>query len=98
MGLLRYLLASIVGQNPMAILYTYMGSTLRSMEDVMSDQTSQVTGYLILSGQVEFLLLLHCLCFYLYIKMVSHITRQEPSYSYRYLELKQIEESYFQVL
>ena len=48
-----YLLASVLGLSPMAGLYCYMGSTLRSMEDVLTDQSNQITGYCILGGQVS---------------------------------------------
>lgn len=48
-----YLLASIAGLSPMAGLYCYLGSTLRSMEDVLTDQSNQLTGYFIFGGQVS---------------------------------------------
>ncbi|KAK7469593.1 hypothetical protein BaRGS_00036383 [Batillaria attramentaria] len=54
MGQIRYLVASLVGLIPMAVLYCYVGSTLRSMEDVLSDHDNQFTGYLILGGQILF--------------------------------------------
>ncbi|PVD21483.1 hypothetical protein C0Q70_19656 [Pomacea canaliculata] len=50
-GHLEYLLASAVGLAPMAALNCYMGSTLRTMEDIMTDQTNQWTGYFIFIGQ-----------------------------------------------
>ncbi|KAL8588666.1 hypothetical protein ACOMHN_001983 [Nucella lapillus] len=49
----RYVVASVLGLCPMAALYCYMGSTLRSMEDVLTDSSSHLTGYLILGGQVS---------------------------------------------
>ncbi|KAK7115069.1 transmembrane protein 64-like [Littorina saxatilis] len=55
-----YLLASIAGLSPMAALYCYMGSTLRSMEDVLSDQSNQLTGYCIFGGQMLFTVALLC--------------------------------------
>lgn len=50
----QYLLASMVGLVPMAALYCYMGSTLRSMEDVLTNQDKQLTGYFIFGGQMLF--------------------------------------------
>ncbi|XP_076470043.1 transmembrane protein 64-like [Babylonia areolata] len=55
-----YVMSSVLGISPMAGLYCYMGSTLRSMEDVLGDTSSQLTGYLILGGQMVFTALLAC--------------------------------------
>ncbi|KAJ8302603.1 hypothetical protein KUTeg_018999, partial [Tegillarca granosa] len=44
--LLKYCSASAIGLSPTTILNCYMGTTVRSMEDVLSDE-SQTTGYII---------------------------------------------------
>ncbi|ESO94959.1 hypothetical protein LOTGIDRAFT_74287, partial [Lottia gigantea] len=48
----KYCAASLVGLLPMAVLNCYMGSTLRSMDAVLTDESSQVTAYLVLGGQI----------------------------------------------
>ena len=50
--MLKYSAASAVGLGPTAILNCYMGSTLRSMEDVLSDGSNATTGYIIFAIQV----------------------------------------------
>lgn len=48
-----YCAASTIGLLPTTVLNCYMGSTLRTMSDVLTDQSNQTTGYLILSVQVS---------------------------------------------
>ena len=48
----KYSTASAIGLAPTAILNCYMGSTLRSMEDVLSDESSATTGYIVFAVQV----------------------------------------------
>ncbi|XP_061198393.1 transmembrane protein 64-like [Saccostrea echinata] len=50
--LLSYCAASTIGLLPTTVLNCYMGSTLRTMSDVLTDQSNQATGYLILSVQI----------------------------------------------
>ncbi|CAC5357415.1 Transmembrane protein 64 [Mytilus coruscus] len=50
--LLKYSAASAIGLGPTAVLNCYMGSTLRSMEDVLSDGSSATTGYIIFAIQI----------------------------------------------
>lgn len=47
-----YCAASTIGLLPTTVLNCYMGSTLRTMSDVLTDQSNQTTGYLILSVQI----------------------------------------------
>ena len=47
----RCLLASVVGLTPTQLLNTYMGSTVRNMQEVLSNKAD---GYIILSGQIVF--------------------------------------------
>lgn len=51
-SLIKYSAASAIGLGPTAILNCYMGSTLRSMEDVLSDESSATTGYLVFAVQI----------------------------------------------
>lgn len=60
MNLVGYLGASLAGLSPMAFLYCYMGSTLRTMEDVLYDQGNQATGWFIFGGQMLFTVALLC--------------------------------------
>lgn len=53
--MLKYSAASAIGLSPTAVLNCYMGSTLRSMEDVLSDGSSATTGYIIFAIQVNIL-------------------------------------------
>merc|ERR550519_897853 len=48
----RYILASVIGCLPSQILNAYLGSTLRSMEEVMSSEETKKTGYILLMSQV----------------------------------------------
>ncbi|XP_071116554.1 transmembrane protein 64-like [Haliotis cracherodii] len=50
----KYCLASVVGLLPMAVLNCYLGSTLRSMEDVLGDGSNKTTGYFIFAAQLLF--------------------------------------------
>lgn len=51
-ALFKYSAASAVGLGPTAILNCYMGSTLRSIEDVLSDESNATTGYIIFAIQI----------------------------------------------
>lgn len=51
MDLWRCLLASVIGLTPTQLLNTYMGSTVRNMQEVLSNKAD---GYIILSAQVVF--------------------------------------------
>nr|XP_022338199.1 transmembrane protein 64-like [Crassostrea virginica]XP_022338200.1 transmembrane protein 64-like [Crassostrea virginica]XP_022338201.1 transmembrane protein 64-like [Crassostrea virginica]XP_022338202.1 transmembrane protein 64-like [Crassostrea virginica]XP_022338203.1 transmembrane protein 64-like [Crassostrea virginica] len=51
-SLWSYCAASTIGLLPTTVLNCYMGSTLRTMSDVLTDQSNQATGYLILSVQI----------------------------------------------
>ena len=51
----KFFLASVMGLLPTQILNTYMGSTVRSMQEVLADR---VDGYIILGVQVVFSLVL----------------------------------------
>lgn len=48
----RYLAASAIGCLPSQLLNAYLGSTLRSMEEVMDGEETKTTGYLLLVSQV----------------------------------------------
>ncbi|XP_059469164.1 transmembrane protein 64 [Neocloeon triangulifer] len=47
-----YLLASATGLFPTQVINVYLGSTLRSMEDVLSDESTASTGYLVFAVQI----------------------------------------------
>ena len=49
----KYLLASMLGLLPTQGLHAYIGSTLRSMEDVLTDEADRTTGYIVFSTQVS---------------------------------------------
>lgn len=51
----QFFLASIFGLLPTQVLNTYMGSTVRSMQEVLTDR---VDGYIILGVQVIFSIIL----------------------------------------
>lgn len=50
-GLWRCLLASVIGLTPTQLLNTYMGSTVRNMQEVLSNKAD---GYIILCAQIVF--------------------------------------------
>ncbi|KAL4235080.1 Transmembrane protein 64 [Mactra antiquata] len=52
--LVSYVSASTVGMLPTAILNSYMGTTLRSMNDILTDETNQTTGWIVLIIQILF--------------------------------------------
>lgn len=52
--LLKYVAASTVGLMPTAVLNCYMGTTLRRMEDVFTDEKNQATGWIVLIVQILF--------------------------------------------
>jgi hypothetical protein len=47
-----YLTASATGLFPTQVINCYLGSTLRSMEDVLTDDSTASTGYLVFAVQV----------------------------------------------
>lgn len=51
--LASYVAASTLGMLPTAILNCYMGTTLRSMNDILTDETNQTTGWIVLVVQVS---------------------------------------------
>ena len=62
-SLQRYVTASAGGMLPCQSLHAYIGSTLRSMEEVVSSSSSSTAAYIVFSGQVcdhILLILLHC--------------------------------------
>jgi protein maelstrom len=52
MGVVRYLSASITGLMPTQVLNSYIGSTLRSMEEVLTDSSNTLTAYIVFSIQL----------------------------------------------
>ncbi|KAL3858957.1 hypothetical protein ACJMK2_009202 [Sinanodonta woodiana] len=52
--LLSYIAASVMGLLPFAFLNCYIASTLRSMEEVLTDESNQTTGYIIFIVQIMF--------------------------------------------
>lgn len=52
--LLSYVAASTLGMLPTAVLNCYMGTTLRSMNDILTDETNQTTGWIVLVVQILF--------------------------------------------
>jgi len=62
-SLQRYVTASAGGMLPCQSLHAYIGSTLRSMEEVVSSSSSSTAAYIVFGGQVcdhMLLILLHC--------------------------------------
>ncbi|WAR12133.1 TMM64-like protein [Mya arenaria] len=53
-SLMSYVSASTLGMLPTAILNCYMGTTLRSMNDILTDETNQATGWIVLVIQILF--------------------------------------------
>jgi len=51
-SLLRYIAASAGGMLPCQILHGYFGSTLRSMDEVVSSTSSSGAIYVVFAGQV----------------------------------------------
>ncbi|XP_046396826.1 transmembrane protein 64 isoform X1 [Ischnura elegans] len=51
-GSVKYILATMVGLLPTQAINVYLGSTLRSMEDVLSDETTAFTGYIVFAVQI----------------------------------------------
>ena len=51
--LTSYVAASTLGMLPTAVLNCYMGTTLRSMNDILTDETNQTTGWIVLIVQVS---------------------------------------------
>lgn len=55
-----YVAASSLGMIPTAVLNSYMGTTLRSMNDILTDETNQTTSWIVLSVQILFTIALSC--------------------------------------
>ena len=53
----RYILASVIGLIPTQTLNVYIGSTLRSMEEVLTNSENMLAGWLILLVQLVITLL-----------------------------------------
>lgn len=51
-GFSRYMLATALGLLPTQIINVYLGSTLRSMQDVLTDDNTATTGYVVFCVQV----------------------------------------------
>ncbi|ELT96891.1 hypothetical protein CAPTEDRAFT_23698, partial [Capitella teleta] len=54
----RYIMASMLGMLPSQGMHAYIGSTLRSMEEVISDSGSSATAYAVFIGQLLMAVLL----------------------------------------
>lgn len=54
MGGIRYHIASALGLLPAQIINIYLGSSLRSMQDVLEDRSTAATGYIVFCFQVYF--------------------------------------------
>lgn len=52
MSLGRYVFASALGLVPTQIINVYLGTTVRSMEDVLDDEATAATGYAVILAQV----------------------------------------------
>lgn len=55
----NYLVASSVGLLPTQLLNSYLGTTLRTMEDVIAEQS--ISGYFVFSLQVSWWLWICCI-------------------------------------
>ena len=53
-GGLRYHIASAIGLLPAQVINVYLGSSLRSMQDVLEDKSTATTGYIVFCFQVRF--------------------------------------------
>lgn len=51
--MVRYLAASVTGLAPTQVLNSYIGTTLRSMEEVLTDSSNTITAYVIFFVQVS---------------------------------------------
>lgn len=54
MGGFQYHLASALGLLPAQIINIYLGSSLRSMQDVLEDKSTAATGYIVFCFQVYY--------------------------------------------
>ena len=63
-SLQRYLPASVGGMLPSQSLHAYIGSTLRSMEEVVSSSSSSSTAYIVFGGQVCDCVFCYCVGYY----------------------------------
>lgn len=53
MGGIQYHVASALGLLPAQIINIYLGSSLRSMQDVLEDRSTAATGYVVFCFQVS---------------------------------------------
>lgn len=51
-GVGRYMMATALGLLPTQVINVYLGSTLRSMQDVLTDDNTATTGYIVFCIQV----------------------------------------------
>ena len=49
----QYMVATALGLLPTQVINVYLGSTLRSMQDVLTDDNTATTGYIVFSVQVK---------------------------------------------
>ena len=70
----QFILASVLGLLPTQLLNTYMGSTVRSMQEVLTDR---VDGYIILGVQVAFSLVLMLYLLNKARRELAKLTRQQ---------------------
>lgn len=54
-GVSQYMVATALGLLPTQVINVYLGSTLRSMQDVLTDDNTATTGYIVFSIQVTLL-------------------------------------------
>ena len=47
------MVATALGLLPTQVINVYLGSTLRSMQDVLTDDNTATTGYIVFSVQVK---------------------------------------------
>jgi len=52
-GVSQYMVATALGLLPTQVINVYLGSTLRSMQDVLTDDNTATTGYIVFSVQVK---------------------------------------------
>lgn len=52
-GGFRYHIASAIGLLPAQLVNVYLGSSLRSMQDVLEDRSTAATGYIVFCFQVR---------------------------------------------
>lgn len=50
---MKYHVASAIGLFPAQLINIYLGSSLRSMQDVLEDRSTATTGYIVFAFQVS---------------------------------------------